>query len=285
VIQNGDTIEAYEIGMDKIVDIHYFNNVTNYIRFENNGWYVRCPELDRDGKFGWGYINNEVLSEDDNLYSWGCGSEGNWAGPIPCFLNEPDSSDYFLTDTEDPQVGDSFYWNDNEDEGLDTIDKVWGTIIKPEIYYKGIYYMKDEFGNEASYDFKHIQFEGLYTFGNEEEDYSLNVFENKVYNNKIMKPVDKQYNRVNFSERNTFGNTIYPSVTDCVIDFEVKESLITKSELGLHVFDPTSFITPISVKPLVSQNQIITYTTTDEQIVNPKTDAFGNANIIINKYE
>lgn len=282
-----ESIQNYEIGHDKIIEITYFNNVTNYIRFENNGWYVRCPELDRDGKFGWGYISTGVLSEDGNSYGWGCVSEGNGVGPIPAFANKYDfnDNDFFLTNTLDPQVGDSFYRNGDEEASLDTIDKVWGTIITPEISYKGIYYMKDEFGNEAPYDFKHIKFNNLYTFGNEEEDYSLNGFENGVYNNVIMKPIDKQYNRVNFSERNTFGNTIYPSVVDCMIDFEVRESLITKSELGLHIFDPTSFITPISVKPLVSQNQIITYKTTDEQIVEPKSDAFGDANIISNTYE
>ena len=283
-----EVLENYQLSHfgDSFVEIHYFNNVTNYIRFEHNGWYVRCPELDRDGKFGWGYIDCTVNSQDGNSYNWGCEGEGNSFGPIPCFLNNYNLSDddYFLTDTENPQVGDSFYRNDGEDD-LDTIDKVWGTEIYPTVEYKGITYMKDEFGNEAPYDFKHIQFEGLYTFGNETEDYSLDGFENNVYNNKIMKPIDKQYNRVNFSERNTYGNTIYPSVTDCVIDFEVKESLITKSELGLHVFDPTSFITPISVKPLVSRNQIIAYKTIDEQIVEPKSDAFGDANIISNTYE
>ena len=287
VIQEGDTINGYEIGGDKIVDIHYFNNVTNYIRFTNNGWYVRCPELDRDGKFGWAYIAYEINSQDGSTYSWGSG-DGHGAGPIPCFLNNPDldNNDYFLTDTLDPQVGDQFRWCDSEYEDLDTIDKVWGTEIKPPAESCGIYWMKDEFGNEAPYDFKHIQFEGLYTFGNETEDYSLNGFENKVYNNKIMKPIDTQYNRINFSEKNVYGNTIYPSVTGCVIDFSVKESLITKSELGLHVFDPTSFITPIRVNPLVvSENQIINYTTSDEQIVYPKQDAFGDANIISNKYK
>jgi hypothetical protein len=101
-----------------------------------------------------------------------------------------------------------------------------------------------------------------------------------------MKPIDTQYNRINFSEKNVYGNTIYPSVTDCVIDFSVKESLITKSELGLHIFNPKDFITPIRVSPLVvSENQIINYTTSDEQIVDPKQDAFGDANIISNKYK
>ena len=284
-----EPVQNYEIGQDKIIEITYFNNITNYIRFENNGWYVRCPELDRDGKFGWGFISSEVISKDGTTRDWSSEyGDDNSYGPIPCFLNEPnlDDNDFFLTDTENPQVGDSFYYCGNEDNDLDTIDKVWGTEIKSPTESCGIYWMKDEFGNEAPYDFKHIQFEGLYTFGNETEDYSLNGFENKVYNNKIMKPIDTQYNRINFSEKNVYGNTIYPSVTGCVIDFSVKESLITKSELGLHVFDPTSFITPIRVNPLVvSENQIINYTTSDEQIVDPKQDAFGDANIISNKYK
>lgn len=113
-----------------------------------------------------------------------------------------------------------------------------------------ICWMKDEFCNEAPYDFKHVKFEGLYTFGTDVEDYSLNGFENSVYNNKIMKPVDSQYNRINFSKKNVYGNTIYPSVMNCAIDIPIKESLITMSELGLHVFDPTSFITPISVNSI-----------------------------------
>jgi len=107
--------------------------------------------------------------------------------------------DFFLTDTLDPQVGDSFRRDGKEDGELDTIDKVWGTIIEPpvssdDIYHTrtefgdGIYYMKDEFGNEAPYDFKHIKFNGVYTFGTSQEDYSLNGFKNKVYNNKITKP-------------------------------------------------------------------------------------------------
>ena len=283
-----EPVQNYEIGRDKIIEITYFNNITNYIRFVDNGWYVRCPELDRDGKFGWGYISYEVLSEDGTVYSWADDSGENAAGPIPPFVNKYslEDDDFFLTDTLDPQVGDSFYYCGNEDGDLDAIDKVWGTIIEPEISCRGIYHMKDEFGNEAPYDFKHIQFEDRYTFGNETEDYSLNGFENKVYNNKIMKPIDSQYNRINLSEKNVYGNTIYPSVINCVIDFSVKESMITKSELGLHVFDPTSFITPIRVDPLVvSENQIINYTTSDEQIADPKQDAFGDSNIISNKYK
>ena len=145
--------------------------------------------------------------------------------------------------------------------------------------------MKDEFGNEASYDFKHIKFNNLYTFGNEEEDYSLNGFENGVYNNVIMKPTDSNYNRMNISSKNTYGNTFYPSCRDCVIDFSIQESIITKSNRGLHPFCPTNFVEPIPVKDMLNPLKIITYTTTDEQVVNPKQDAFGDANIISNIYE
>ena len=283
--QDGETTDNYQFNHygDSFVEIKYFNNVTNYIRFVNNGWYVRCPELDRDGKFGWAFISNTV-NTSDNSCDWIEG--GSDFGPFPAFMNtyNLDENDFFLTDTLDPQVGDSFYRNGEEEE-LDTIDKVWGTIITPEISYKGIYYMKDEFGNEASYDFKHIKFNNLYTFGNEEEDYSLNGFENGVYNNVIMKPVDSNYNRMNISSKNTYGNTFYPSCRDCVIDFSIQESIITKSDRGLHPFCPTNFVEPVAVKDMLNPLKTITYTTTDEQIVNPKQDAFGNVNIITNKYE
>ena len=261
--------QNYEIGYDKIIKITYFNNITNYIRFTNNGWYVRCPELDRDSKFGWGYISSRVLSEDGNSYDWSNDSEDNWAGPIPAFMNtynlNEDDSDFFLTDTLDPQVGDSFCRNDGDE--LDTIDKVWGTIIEPEISCRGIYHMKDEFGNEAPYDFKHIKFNNLYTFGNEDEDFSLNGFENCVYNNIIMKPTNSNYNRISISSKNVYGNTFYPSCTECLVDFEINESLISKSELGLHIFNPKDFITPIAINSLpIPQSRILNYTTTDEQI-------------------
>lgn len=50
--------------------------------------------------------------------------------------------------------------------------------------YGVVYYMKDEFGNEASYDFKNILIDGQYTFGTS-EDYSMSGDIYRVYNNKI----------------------------------------------------------------------------------------------------
>lgn len=127
---------------------------------------------------------------------------------------------------------------------------LYKTNIRFDFDNKNIVYMEDEFGNEASYDFKHIKFNNKFTFGTSTEDYTLNGFENKVYGNKVMKPIDKQYNCINFSSKNTYGNTIYPSVTNCSIDFEIKESLIAKSTDGIHVFNPLEFITPIEVNSI-----------------------------------
>ena len=101
-----------------------------------------------------------------------------------------------------------------------------------------------------------------------------------------MKPTNSNYNRISISSKNVYGNTFYPSCTECLVDFEINESLISKSELGLHIFNPKDFITPIAVNSLPApQSRILNYTTTDEQIVNPKSDAFGDATIISNKYE
>ena len=44
--------------------------------------------------------------------------------------------------------------------------------------------MKDEFGNEASYDFKNILIYGQYTFGTS-QDYSMSGDIYRVYNNKL----------------------------------------------------------------------------------------------------
>ena len=60
----------------------------------------------------------------------------------------------------------------------------WAPIPTDNAGYKGIiYYMKDEFGNEANYDFKNIKMDGYYTFDYNGKDGS--VATNRVWNNKI----------------------------------------------------------------------------------------------------
>lgn len=118
-----------------------------------------------------------------------------------------------------------------------------------EFVINGIYWMRDEFGNEAPYDFKHIIVNGFYTFG-EDTDLSLNGYENGVYNNKIMRNPDSKINGISISEQNTYGNTFYPSCSNCRIDFAIQESFISKSESGLHIFNPKEFITPTTVQKL-----------------------------------
>lgn len=193
-----------------------------------------------------GEISNACLPLTTSLYI-DCSIEQPYAPDLWISIDGELNGDYFDATKTDIFCG-------IRESNLPDIENIIVSNFKPyvcdvnfDIDNNIITWMKDEFGNEAPYDFKHIKFEGLYTFGTEVEDYSLNGFENSVYNNKILKPIDSQYNRINFSEKNVYGNTIYPSVVNCAIDFPIKESLITKSGLGLHVFDPTSFITPISV--------------------------------------
>ena len=115
-----------------------------------------------------------------------------------------------------------------------------------------IYYMKDEFGNEAPYDFKNIvQRDSEFTFGNEEEDYTLDGFANGVFNNKILPYIDpvthKQgINKLRISKTNCFGNIIKTSCYDSYIGFTISECDISMNELGqLVVFKTVDFISGI----------------------------------------
>jgi hypothetical protein len=62
----------------------------------------------------------------------------------------------------------------------------WGTVSAIDDSYKGIiYYMKDEFNNEAPYDFKNIKFDGYYTFSWTASKLDGTVASNRIWNNKI----------------------------------------------------------------------------------------------------
>lgn len=177
-----------------------------------------------------------------------------------CSIDNPYIPEYWMRDED--IVND--YFIADEENRTSRVDVFGGVIesnlpspsITTKIYKcdikfdldKGITYMKDEFRNEAPYDFKHIKFNDCYTFGTVNEDYSLDGFNNGVYNNIIMKPLSGQYNRICISSKNVYGNTFYPSCEGCKINFSIKESLISKSEDGLHIFNPKEFITPIAIE-------------------------------------
>lgn len=121
--------------------------------------------------------------------------------------------------------------------------KTFGNVIDLNF----ISHMKDNLNNEADYDFKHIKINGNYTFGTQDIDYTTDS-KYGVHNNKLLS--NGVINKVIFTECNTHSNIINPSVKNCKVNFEVSESYISKSESGLHVFNPKEFITPIIVENL-----------------------------------
>lgn len=141
------------------------------------------------------------------------------------------------------------YTLDNNDSRFN-----WGNTVNG----KGIiYYLMDEFGNSAPYDFKNImQRDGEYTFGFHEEDYSLYGYTNKVFNNTILPYINETTNKqeinlIRLPEKGCYGNTIKTSCVDSYINFEVCESDISMNNIGkLVVFKTQSFITGIDNLPI-----------------------------------
>lgn len=97
---------------------------------------------------------------------------------------------YIIADAEPGNQIYRLYAESEDEPGKIVPIDIWVKIVEPppvEIItkYKGkgvIYWMQDEFGNEAPYDFKNILFNSLFTFNNYTEDASL---KSNCYNNKI----------------------------------------------------------------------------------------------------
>lgn len=114
----------------------------------------------------------------------------------------------FNPDPESINTWDIRYCLDN-----DTTKYAWATSNGKGV----IYYMKDEFNNEANYDFKNIGFEGCYTF-----DYEINGkhldgsihFGTVCYGNKVGSDIQNANNRLGLSNI-IFRNTIATSKCHC----------------------------------------------------------------------
>jgi hypothetical protein len=115
-----------------------------------------------------------------------------------------------------------------------------------------IYYMKDDYNNEAPFDFKNIlQKDGEYTFGNNGEDYSLNGYVNGVYNNKILPCVNSEtgkqtINKIRVTGKDCNTNIFKPTCVNSYIDFPISECDISMNDDGeLVVFKTADFISGI----------------------------------------
>ena len=124
-----------------------------------------------------------------------------------------------------------------------------------------ICYMKDEWSNEAPFDFKNIlQKDGEYTFGKYNEDYSLRGDLNGIYKNKILQIIDadgiQDINSIRISNKDCFSNIFKPTCVDVYIDFLISESDISMNESGeLVIFKTADFITGIANKGICTKKE------------------------------
>ena len=131
-----------------------------------------------------------------------------------------------------------------------------------------IYYMKDNFGNEAHYDFKNIVFGGdkLFTFNpsNVIRDGSM-TGEAK---NNVINPYYDQYNRLNlnnviFKSDNAIGNIIFSNTKNLVLSGEQVNNMVSNTKTGssigssMYTFYGFKMVSPVNPKPYVDSESEI----------------------------
>ena len=131
-----------------------------------------------------------------------------------------------------------------------------------------IYYMKDNFGNEAHYDFKNIVFGGdkLFTFNpsNVIRDGSM-TGEAK---NNVINPYYDQYNRLNlnnviFKSDNAIGNIIFSNTKNLVLSGEQVNNMVSNTKTGssigssMYTFHGFKMVSPVNPKPYVDSESEI----------------------------
>ena len=209
---------------------HYFdnNNLTSwevkycfddYTRVgdwipNNNKEYLCCNALDGYTEY---YFIKQLIKDNEVFYLWS--SEDYQDGDYGYLTKsiKPKKGDYLIdTDGEESEV--SIYYNPEDRRGF-------------------IYYLKDEFNNCSTFDFKNIKNNNCYLFGTENEDYSL-VYNNtiKVYNNTINNDNNNssEYSYLiiknnNFKGKKTYNNIILSS--DVTADSDFYENTLQDSKL------------------------------------------------------
>ena len=210
---------------------------TSVIQIDDSGdtyWLRRYSEGDKSWGYCWKYINNSENKSFSDITNWD---------------DFGDSVDY--TSSETPSIG-SITVN-----GELTIIDVNYSVPLTEAGKGVIYYLKDEFGNEAPYDFKNIQQrDGEYTFGNNGEDYSLLGYNNGIYNNKILPCVNSEtgkqtINKIRVTGKDCHTNLFKPTCVNSYINFPISECDISMNNDGeLVVFKTVDFVSGIENKPI-----------------------------------
>ena len=133
-----------------------------------------------------------------------------------------------------------------------------------------IYYMKDNFGNEAHYDFKNIVFgvgdDKLFTF-NPSDVVRDGSITGEAKNN-VINPYYDQYNRLNlnrviFKSDNAIGNTIFSNTKNLVLSGEQINNMVSNTKTGssigssMYTFYGFKMVSPVNPKPYVDSESEI----------------------------
>ena len=131
-----------------------------------------------------------------------------------------------------------------------------------------IYYMKDNFGNEAHYDFKNIVFgdDKLFTF-NPRDVVRDGSITGEAKNN-VINPYYDQYNRLNlnnviFKSDNAIGNIIFSNTKNLVLSGEQVNNMVSNAktdssiESSMYTFHGFKMVSPVNPKPYVDSESEI----------------------------
>ena len=131
-----------------------------------------------------------------------------------------------------------------------------------------IYYMKDNFGNEAHYDFKNIVFgdDKLFTFN--PRDVVRDGSMTGEAKNNVINPYYDQYNRLNlnnviFKSDNAIGNTIFSNTKNLVLSGEQINNMVSNTKTGssigssMYTFHGFKMVSPVNPKPYVDSESEI----------------------------
>ena len=131
-----------------------------------------------------------------------------------------------------------------------------------------IYYMKDNFGNEAQYDFKNIVFgdDKLFTFN--PRDVVRDGSMTGEAKNNVINPYYDQYNRLNlnnviFKSDNAIGNIIFSNTKNLVLSGEQVNNMVSNAKTGssigssMYTFHGFKMVSPVNPKPYVDSESEI----------------------------
>ena len=131
-----------------------------------------------------------------------------------------------------------------------------------------IYYMKDNFGNEAHYDFKNIVFgdDKLFTFN--PRDVVRDGSMTGEAKNNVINPYYDQYNRLNlnnviFKSDNAIGNIIFSNTKNLVLSGEQINNMVSNTKTGssigssMYTFYGFKMVSPVNPKPYVDSESEI----------------------------